>query len=149
DIDIVVDLPTEKVAEFCAAFPSEEFYISQAAVVAAVQARHQFNVLHPASGMKVDFIIMTDSEFDRSRRLRGRNLSVLPERTVMFASAEDVIVKKMEYYQEGGSEKHLRDIAGVIRIQGAALDREYITAWSRKLGLTDIWQAVLEREKAP
>ena len=51
----------------------------------------------------------------------------------------------MEYYKEGGSEKHLRDIAGVIRIQGAALDVGYIGACATKLGLTDIWKAIQEQ----
>ena len=51
----------------------------------------------------------------------------------------------MVYYREGGSEKHLRDIAGVIRIQGSALDITYIESWASKLGLSEIWQAVQER----
>ncbi len=147
DIDIVIDLPPERVAEFCAGFPSHEFYVSAAAVTEAVRARHQFNVLHPASGLKVDFIVLTDSEFDRSRHQRGRRLAVLPERSVSFASPEDVILKKMVYYELGGSDKHLRDIAGVIRIQGQALDRAYIEAWATKLGVTELWQAIQERER--
>jgi hypothetical protein len=149
DIDIVVDLREQQVADFCAAFPVNDFYVSPEAVATAVQAKHQFNVLHPGSGLKIDFILMTDSEFDRSRRQRGRRLSVLADRTVAFASPEDVIVKKMVYYQEGGSEKHLRDIAGVIRIQASALDTAYIEAWATKLGLTDIWQMVQQRLKTP
>jgi hypothetical protein len=78
DIDIVVDLPLDRVADFCAGFPADDFYLSLTAVADAVRSRHQFNVLHPASGLKIDFIVLTDSEFDRSRRQRGRNLAVLP-----------------------------------------------------------------------
>ena len=104
-------------------------------------------MLHLASGLKIDFIILTDSEFDRSRQQRGRRLGVLPDRAVSFASPEDVILKKMVYYEQGGSEKHLRDIAGVIRIQGQALDRTYIEAWAAKLGLMELWQAIQERER--
>ena len=149
DIDIVVDLAAAQVAAFCAGFPAEEFYVSPAAVAEAVRSRHQFNVLHPGSGLKIDFIVMTDSEFDQSRRLRRRELPVLPDRTVSFASPEDVIIKKMAYFQEGGSEKHLRDIAGVLRIQGEAVDRGYIEAWAGKLGLSDIWRQLKESEQAP
>jgi hypothetical protein len=65
----------------------------------AVTTRHQLNVLHPASGLKIDFIVLTESEFDQSRRGRRRDLAVLPDRTVPFASPEDVIVKKLVYYQ--------------------------------------------------
>jgi hypothetical protein len=56
-----------------------------------------------------------------------------------------VIVKKMEFYREGGSEKHLRDITGILRISGDEIDREYISRWAANLGLTDIWKAVLKR----
>ncbi len=57
------------------------------------------------------------------------------------------ILKKMAYYLEGGSEKHLRDIAGVIRVQETKIDLAYIEGWAEKLGLTAIWQEILERTK--
>jgi hypothetical protein len=143
DIDVVVELPEDRVAELCAAFPGPEYYVSPPAATLAVRARHQFNILHPGSGLKIDVIVASLSEFDRCRLQRGRRLAVLPDRAVMFASPEDVIVKKMAYYQEGGSEKHLRDIAGVIKIQGDALDRNYIGQWSEKLGLSELWASIL------
>src|SRR5262249_33530860 len=127
--------------------PADQFYLSAAAVSEAVRLRHQFNILHPESGLKVDVIVASDSEFDRTRLNRGRSLSVLPERTVCFASPEDVILKKMAYFQEGGSEKHLRDIAGVLRVRGEQLDRTYISAWAARLNLTAVWQMIVQREQ--
>jgi hypothetical protein len=56
-----------------------------------------------------------------------------------------VIIKKMEYYKEGGSEKHLRDIAGILKISGEAVDKNYIADWTRQLGLTEIWDAIQRR----
>lgn len=50
-----------------------------------------------------------------------------------------------QYYREGGSEKHLRDIAGVLRISGDRIDREYIGRWAEQLGLQEIWAAVRTR----
>jgi hypothetical protein len=50
-----------------------------------------------------------------------------------------VILKKLEYYREGGSEKHLRDIAGILKISGEQLDLDYLTEWSSRLGLADLW----------
>jgi hypothetical protein len=64
---------------------------------------------------------------------------------VPYASPEDVILKKMEYFREGESEKHLRDIAGVLRVQGDHLDRAYIANWATRLDLTDVWRSVLSR----
>lgn len=51
----------------------------------------------------------------------------------------------MIYYQEGGSEKHLRDSAGILRIQEKEIDYTYISDWAAKLGLTEIWQSIQER----
>lgn len=142
DIDVVVELPEDRVLEFCAAFPPDQYYLSLPAATEAARNRQQFNILQPASGQKIDVIVAGLSEFDRCRLQRGRRLSVLPDRAVTFASPEDVIVKKMAYYQEGGSDKHLRDIAGVIRVQGDALDRPYIDEWAAKLGLSDLWKEI-------
>lgn len=64
---------------------------------------------------------------------------------VWIASPEDVIISKMRYYQEGGSDKHLRDSAGVLVIQGDRIDRSYIEHWAQHFGLIEIWNAILKR----
>ena len=56
-----------------------------------------------------------------------------------------MILKNMEYYKEEGSEKHLRDITGILRISGADVDRRYIASWVEQLGVSDIWGAILRR----
>ncbi|HEY2415466.1 MAG TPA: hypothetical protein VGI40_24705 [Pirellulaceae bacterium] len=149
DIDVVIDLPSEKADAFCASFPVEEFYVSRQAVTQAVAKHSQFNVIHPASGLKVDFIVLSESDFDQSRRQRRRQLSVLPVGPMWFASPEDVILKKMVYFQEGGSDKHLRDIAGVLRIQRNRLDRDYVAGWAKLLGVETVWQSLVAKEQEP
>ena len=62
-----------------------------------------------------------------------------------FASPEDVILKKLLYFQEGGSEKHLRDIIGVLKVQGEKLDRKYIADWIGPLGVENAWRLALSR----
>lgn len=54
---------------------------------------------------------------------------------------------KMIYYREGESEKHLRDIGGVLRVLGKNVDREYIGEWAARLNVEDIWRQVVERER--
>lgn len=145
DIDIVVDLPLEQIEAFCQAFPSSEFYVSEEAARGAVAGCGQFNIIHPASGLKVDVIIPSDTPFNRSRFARGTRVRPDEDYDASFASVEDVIIKKMEYYREGGSEKHLRDITGVLRISGDRVDGTYIADWASRLGLASIWQTVLTR----
>ena len=145
DIDIVVDLGPERIAEFCLAFPAPDFYLSEEAVREAVQQYAQFNVIHPSSGLKIDVIIPQDTPFNRSRFARAKRLRPAEDYEASFASVEDVIIKKMEYFREGGSEKHLRDISGVLKISGSQVDRNYIADWALKLDLESIWKAILDR----
>ena len=61
------------------------------------------------------------------------------------AAPEDVILAKLWYYHEGGSDKHLRDIAAMLQVSGEVIDRGYIDRWARELGYTEEWRAVLEK----
>ncbi|MCI0379640.1 MAG: hypothetical protein L0215_18690 [Gemmataceae bacterium] len=145
DIDVVVRLQLEQVNALCAAFPQPEFYLSKEAAGQAVRGRHQFNILHPESGLKIDVIIASDSAFDDSRFSRGQRLKTAAEQHAWFASPEDVILKKLIYFREGGSEKHLRDIAGVLKVQGEKLDRDYIALWVGQLNVETEWHQALAR----
>jgi len=143
DLDVVVDLHPDDVARFCAAFPADEFYLSEESVRRAVAQKGSFNILHPASALKVDVIVPADTSFNRSRFARIQRVNPDADFQACFTSAEDVIVKKMEFYREGGSEKHLRDITGILKISGATLDYEYIESWAENLGLETIWRTIL------
>lgn len=147
DVDIVADLPLAKLDAFCAAFAAPEYYCSPDAVRQAVEQRFQFNIIHPASGLKVDVMIPAETEFNRSRLGRAVRMPGGADFSVWFASAEDVIIKKLEYFREGGSEKHLRDIVGVLKIRGERIDRGYINKWTAKLDLTAEWETVLARDR--
>ena len=71
----------------------------------------------------MDVVVRKETPFDRSRFARARVLHPAESYAAAFASAEDVIIKKMEYYREGGSEKHLRDITGMLKVSGDEIDR--------------------------
>ena len=144
DIDIVVDLPAGAVAEFCRQFPPDDFYVSEEAASDAVRRRSQFNIIHPAFGLKVDIIVPAATEFNQSRFQRARRVHAGPDWDASFSSPEDVIVKKMESFREGGSEKHLRDVAGVVRTSGADIDTAYIDRRAAAFGLSEVWHRILE-----
>jgi hypothetical protein len=149
DIDIVLDLQPDDIAPFCEEFPAPEFYLNKAAVASAVSKRFQFNIIHPTSGFKVDCILTGTNAFDTNQLRRAINLSLEEgSSAIRFATAEDVILKKMEYYRLGQSEKHTRDICGILKAQGDRIDRIYIRQWAQKMGLTEIWEAILVRISA-
>jgi hypothetical protein len=142
----LADIPLETVKSLLARFPESEFYLSEFAVRDAIVARTQFNIIHPDSGLKVDVMIPTrgaHSEVELTRRTRVKPVG--GEAEAFLAAPEDVIIKKMEFYREGGSDKHLRDIAGMLKISDQLIDREYITTWAQKLELLDIWNEIQRR----
>jgi hypothetical protein len=145
DIDIVLDLPAAQIPALCAAFPAPDFYVSESAVREAVQRRFQFNVLHTSSGSKIDFLLPRDDDWGRTQLERRRQVWLLPDCAGFAARPEDVILGKLLYYAEGGSEKHLRDITGILRVSGAAVDQDEVARWAAQLGLSEIWQAVLNK----
>ncbi len=145
DIDIVADIKTEQVVLLEQYFPHDEFYFDIEMVHEAIIHKSQFNIIHPGSGLKVDVIIYQDTDFDRSRFSRSKRIQPAEGYQANFAAPEDVIIKKMEYYKEGGSDKHLRDITGILKISGSDVDRKYIVTWAKKLGLINIWDAVEAR----
>ncbi len=145
DIDIVADIPVEKIKEMKKHFPEGEFYFDEKMVQDAVSKKSSFNIIHPASGLKVDVMIRTSSPFDESRFKRGRRLPPARGWEATFAAPEDVMIKKMEFYKAGGSEKHLRDITGMLKMSGKAIDTDYIQRWAEKLSLTQIWEAICRR----
>jgi len=149
DIDVVVDLAENKIHQLCESFPSNEFYLSEEGLARAVRQRRMCNALHLSSGLKIDIIIPGDTHFDRSRFERARRVKPAKDLEASFASAEDVILKKMDFFREGGSDKHLRDITGILMVSGDQLDHDYIEGWADQMGLETIWRTIkyLVRQK--
>jgi hypothetical protein len=145
DIDIVADFGPDQVGPFCASFPDGEFYVSVDAAREAVRAGHQFNVLHPASGNKADLMMPRRDAWGCEQMSRRQRVRLLPDLQGEAARPEDIILSKLWYYREGGSEKHLRDIAGILMVNGEQVDREYINRWAPDLGVSDVWEAVRRR----
>jgi len=54
------------------AFDPKRFYINRDSVREAIINNSQFNVLDTEEGNKIDFWILTDSDFDKSRFARRR-----------------------------------------------------------------------------
>jgi len=145
DIDIVCDLDVRTVEPLCAAFSDPEFYVSLPAALDAVRSRKQFNVIHSKSGLKIDFMISRNDEWGRMQLARRRKIELMPGQLAFVASPEDVILGKLQYYKERESHKHLRDIAAMLQVSGDQIDRSDVSMWATKLGVLDIWQAIVDR----
>jgi hypothetical protein len=144
-IDVVADIHPSQIPLLVQHFPFDEYYLSEEAISEAIRSGNQFNIIHPTSGLKIDVIVRRDDELDESQFRRRKRMEALPGREAYFASPEDVILKKMNFYKMGESEKHLRDITGILEISGAEIDQDYIEEWAKRLGLTEIWEAIIKR----
>lgn len=152
DIEMVVDLTMRDLPGFFASFPNGEFYLSEQAARDAVRDRFQFNVVHPASGNKIDFMLTRDDPWHAGQVSRRRRVDLgTGEQSLSgyVASPEDVILGKLWYYREGGGDRHLRDIAGILRVTGDGVDRAEVERWARQLGYLEVWEAILETVDAP
>lgn len=147
DIDIVADIREDHIEGLQKCFPEKQFYFDHDAVRNALRHRFQFNIIHPASGLKADVFLPKDTQFDRNRFDRCRRMKISDNQHAFFASPEDVILMKLRYYREGGSDKHLRDIQSILDISGAMIDIPYLENWINRLGLMAEWKKISKSPK--
>lgn len=61
-----------------------------------------------------------------------------------FASAEDVILSKLEWAKMGNSERQFRDALNIAKVQRECLDRAYLERWSKVLGVEELLSKILD-----
>jgi hypothetical protein len=148
DIDLVVNLPLSAVPALVAAFPPPEFFLPEAAARDAIQNRSMFNLIVPAEDDKVDFWLLTDEPFDRTRFAR-RVAQTIAGQTVYLSSPEDTILAKLRWSRmSGGSEKQFKDALSVYEVQFGRLDLAYLEQWANTLSVQDLWDR-LKAEAQP
>jgi hypothetical protein len=141
DVDVVVEMTPVALPALLERFSPGDFHVRDDAARAAVAERGQFNIVHGASGVKIDLFVGKDTEYDRLRFERRHRLPLVPGRDACFARPEDVILYKLLYFRQGGSDRHLRDIAGMLAVSGPDFDTAYIAEWARRLHVIDLWEA--------
>jgi hypothetical protein len=74
-------------------------------------------------------------------------LSEDPECHAYVASAEDVVLAKLEWYRRGGevSDRQWQDVLGVLEVQGDRLDMEYMRRMASELDVADLLARALEQ----
>lgn len=142
DIDVVIAPTREQLENLVRQFPADAYYADSEAAADALQRRSQFNVIDFATSWKADLIIRKERDFSEIEFGRRRRHTI-GGRSVWLASAEDVLLSKLESAKLGGSDRQIEDCAGIIRRQGTSLDREYVEHWVRSLGLDPQWNRAL------
>ena len=124
-------------------FPGHVSITTVAEFDAAMDAlRHEslFNVIETASGWKIDLIFRKSRAFDREEFGRRRQATFF-EVQLFVASAEDVIISKLEWSKLGGSQRQIEDVAKVLSSRWKVLDQNYLSKWIDELQLNEQWSA--------
>lgn len=142
-IDLVVDIPAAEAGKFAGLFPAERFHCPPAEILTAeIVGRGQFNLIHHETGLKIDLIVRKRSPHAVEEFARRRKVALLEGFEAYLASPEDVILKKLDFFREGGSRKHLADIRGILA--NTEVDDAYLKRWVKRLGLAAQWKRAIE-----
>jgi hypothetical protein len=142
-VDVVVRLTTADARRLSTAYPTGDYYVPPAESLDEEASRGSgghFNVLHLPTAMRADCYVAGDDELAAWGLERRRRIPLDAEE-MWLAPIEYVIVKKLEYFKVGGSERHLRDVARMLRISGNLVDRDAVQHWIARLDLSAQWDA--------
>ena len=139
DVDIVIDPNPESLERLVDGVLQAGFYVDRDVARTALTERTQFNAIG-SDATKVDFIIRRDRPFSVEEFARREPADLLGT-AGFLTTAEDLILAKLEWANATGSERQLRDVAGILAI-GHSLDEDYIERWASVLGTADAWRKV-------
>lgn len=145
DVDIVADLKLNHVDALCSCFAPPDYFLARHSAEDAIRRKFQFNIIHVLAGLKIDVMLPKETEYAALQLQRSKRLSDPDGLSAVFGAPEDIILNKLVFFQLGGSDKHLRDIAGILKVKTGMIDMPYITQWAAKLGVSDEWDLVRQR----
>lgn len=148
DVDVVLALRPNDASRLANAFASPEYYVPPVEVIAEEAARSRgghFNVLHMDDALRADVYLLGDDALGAWGMQHRRSVAVA-DGVIWLAPMEYVILKKLAYYRDGRSERHLHDIRAMLRLSGDLLDEPALQAWLSTLGLEHEWTLVASSE---
>ena len=143
DVDFVLFLNSNDIQQLTQIFPDSDFYVPPTEVIADEVARERghFDFIHQPTGFKADFYPAGRDELN-AWGFRFKREAQFEDETVTLAPPEYVIVRKLEYFREGGSEKHVRDIRSMLAVSGNQLDRSALNEWVVRREVETEWRKV-------
>lgn len=142
DIDFVLLLRLADIGRLRAVFPEQDYYIPPSDVlIAEVNRTHRgmFNLIHNGTLFKADIFIAARDPLHRWA-LENRRRVEWRDRSIWVAPPEYVIVRKLEAFREGGSQKHPRDVISMLEV--TEVNRAFVEMNVERLGLREQWEGV-------
>lgn len=142
DIDVVLDLRLTDVPRLAQAFPENDYYVPPSETLAEEASRSpagHFNVVHRDTALRADIYLAGDDPlhawaFQHRQRMR------LEATEIWVAPVEYVVLRKLQYYRASESDRHLRDVAMILRISGDVMDARELDHWLTELDLGDAFR---------
>lgn len=139
DIDLIIEATSAQLQTFLQLLPSGEYYADLEMALEARKRQSLFNVIDLLTGWKIDLIFRKSRPF--SQEEFGRRQQVVVQGFSIFAaSAEDVVLAKLEWAKQAQSRRHIEDVAGILRMRWDSLDHAYLEKWIVELGLPTEWK---------
>lgn len=147
DIDIVIQMKTQNVNDLAKTLRalSKASFIDEEYMQRALVYHDEFNFIDGDSGIKVDFWVLGQSQFDKNQLGNAVNKEVLGY-NVSFISAEDLILRKLLWYQDSQSTRHLEDVESILRIQ-KKLDWNYLQKWAKIHSASKILESLWRKNR--
>ena len=123
-------------------FPADEYYTPPLEVMEEEGQRPafgHFNILHRDTALRADVYLAGDDPL-HAWALSARRLVPMEEGMVWFAPVEYVITRKLEYFRESGSDRHLIDVRGIVRVSGESIDMTTLDRLLDERRLSDLWE---------
>lgn len=140
NVDVVLRLGDIESSAFVSLWPPSEFYCPPTDVIDEERSREShghFNVIHTESAMRAD-VYLAGSDPLQEWALAHRVEYEIQGELVQFAPIEYVIVYKLLYAQQGGSDRHLRDIARIFEVNRNEIDPMILDQWVTQYRLADL-----------
>jgi len=148
DLDFVAGILLVHVDSFAAGLV-KDFYVDADSIRQAIRQRRSFNLIHFATGFKIDIFPSGSHDLGPQQLMRRRiEETAIPGGAIAsfpVISAEDTILVKLRWYRDGGesSERQWNDLRNIVKVQGDRLDKEYLGEWSMRLKVDDLLAKLL------
>jgi hypothetical protein len=145
DIDLVLHLEKSQIESFEYLFPKQEFYCPPLEVIGIELARTpygHFNLIHHKTGFKADVYLEGSDPLHRWGLANRKRIQLSADVSIWLAPAEYVIIRKLEFFREGGSDKHLRDIRNMLPQVSQGLNLAFLETELEARGLTQFWNKI-------
>ncbi len=139
DIDLVIEISDMHAAGLVRLF-GREFYVEPELILQATRNEGMFNLIHTEYVIKVDCVIKKHTPYRKLEFERRRQIQV-HHTPIWIVSPEDLILSKLIWAKDSGSEKQLTDVKNILEAQ--AVDTQYLKKQAKELGIVELYETLI------